>query len=84
MSPDRNAATRRERRTIEAEKVGRRGVTTENGKLVEGEDQTNNKMLTTEVTEATENEYTKMVRSVERRGWLTRGREPRVGEAAIF
>jgi hypothetical protein len=53
MSPDRNAATRRERRTIEAEKVGGRGVTTENGKLVEGEDKTKNKMLTTEDTEDT-------------------------------
>ena len=84
MSPDRNEATRRERRTIEAEKVGGREVTTENGKLVEGEDKTKNKMLTTEVTEVTENEYRKMIKCVKGRGRLARGPRTESGRGCGF
>jgi hypothetical protein len=84
MSAHRNAAQRRERWTIQSEKVGGWGVTTENGRLVEAEGQTKNKMLTREATEVTENENTKMVRSVKGRRRLAWGPRTASGRGGDF
>jgi hypothetical protein len=49
----------RERRTIEAGKMGAAEFTSENRELVEGEDEMENKIFTTEGTEITKSKYEK-------------------------